>query len=123
MAPCPPELPSGFFWYGTRWARPGWPPKWVNQLLQGDLFTSKGRDDPFNDQDTIGPDKGQDAEDVENSEGSLSEDRDTTKPDENHTEADNVENSHLTEELPEEAPKNRQPMILPRHQVQYPELL
>ena len=39
VAPCPPELPSGFFWYGTRRARPGRPPKWVNQLLQGDLFT------------------------------------------------------------------------------------
>ena len=39
VAPCPPELPSGFFWYGTRRARSGRPPKWVKQLLQGDLFT------------------------------------------------------------------------------------
>jgi hypothetical protein len=27
VAPCPPEPPSGFFWYGTRRARPGRPPK------------------------------------------------------------------------------------------------
>lgn len=37
--------------------------------------------------------------------GSLSEDPDTTKLDENHTEAENVENSHLTENLPEGAPE------------------
>ena len=42
VAPCSPELPSGFFWYGTRRARPGRPPKWVNQLLPGDLFANPG---------------------------------------------------------------------------------
>lgn len=35
----------------------------------------------------------------------LLEDSDTTKCYEDHTEADNVENSHLTEDLPEEAPE------------------
>ena len=39
VALCPPELPSGFFWYGNRRARPGRPPKWVDKLLQGDLFS------------------------------------------------------------------------------------
>ena len=38
VAHCPPELPSGFFWYGNRRARPGRPPKWVDKLLQGDLL-------------------------------------------------------------------------------------
>ena len=40
---CPPELPSEFFCYGTWRARPGQPPKWVNQLLQGDFFTDPYR--------------------------------------------------------------------------------
>ena len=38
IAPCPPELPAGFYWYGSRHSSPGRPPKWVNQLLNGDLF-------------------------------------------------------------------------------------
>ena len=37
VTPCPPELPSGFFWYGNRRARPGRPPKWVDRLLQGEF--------------------------------------------------------------------------------------
>ena len=32
VAHCPPELNAGFFWYGTKQASPGRPPKWVNQL-------------------------------------------------------------------------------------------
>ena len=28
---CPPELPSGFFWYGSRRSGPGRPPKWVDR--------------------------------------------------------------------------------------------
>ena len=39
VAPCPPELPAGFFWYGSRRSSPGRPPKWVNQLLEGELFS------------------------------------------------------------------------------------
>ena len=38
VAPCPPELPAGFFWYGSRRSSPGRPPKWVDQLLSGELF-------------------------------------------------------------------------------------
>ena len=38
VAHCPPELPCGFFWYGNRRAGPGRLPKWVEQLLQGDLL-------------------------------------------------------------------------------------
>ena len=38
VAPCPPELPCGFFWYGTRHSGPGRPLKWVDKLLCGDLF-------------------------------------------------------------------------------------
>jgi hypothetical protein len=34
VAPCPPELPSGIFWYGTRRVKPVRTPKLVNQLLQ-----------------------------------------------------------------------------------------
>ena len=40
VAPCPTELPGGFYWYGDRRARPGRPPRWVDQLLQGRLFPS-----------------------------------------------------------------------------------
>ena len=39
VAPCPPELPAGFFWYGSRGYSPGCPPKWVDQLLTGELFS------------------------------------------------------------------------------------
>ena len=42
VAPCPPELPAGFYWYGSRRSSPGRPPKWVNQLLNGDLFEEPG---------------------------------------------------------------------------------
>ena len=38
VAHCPPELPAGFFWYGTKRSSPGRPPRWVDQLLRGDLF-------------------------------------------------------------------------------------
>ena len=40
VVPCPPELPAGFFWYGTRRAGPGRPPKWVVGLLAGQLPAS-----------------------------------------------------------------------------------
>ena len=36
---CPPELPSGFFWYGSRRSGPGRPLKWVDRLLREDPFT------------------------------------------------------------------------------------
>ena len=39
VAPCPPEIPAGFFWYGTRRSGPGRPPKWVDQLLRGDMYS------------------------------------------------------------------------------------
>lgn len=39
VAPCPPEFPPGFFWYGSRRSSPGRPPKWVDQLLAGEFFT------------------------------------------------------------------------------------
>ena len=35
VTPCPPEFPSGYYWYGGRRAGPGRPPKWVDALLQG----------------------------------------------------------------------------------------
>ena len=31
---CPPELPVGYFWYGTRRHSVGRPPRWVQNLLQ-----------------------------------------------------------------------------------------
>ena len=31
---CPPELPAGFYWYGSRRSTPGRPPRWVDKLLQ-----------------------------------------------------------------------------------------
>ena len=50
VAPCPPELPAGFFWYGSRRSTPGRPPKWVDQLLDGELFaepeSATGNEDP-----------------------------------------------------------------------------
>ncbi len=45
----PPELPSGFFWYGNRRAGPGRPPKWVDQLLSGDFFSAQGVNTPSKD--------------------------------------------------------------------------
>lgn len=42
VAPCPPELPAGFFWYGCRHSSPGRPPKWVDQLLNGELYAEPG---------------------------------------------------------------------------------
>lgn len=35
VSPCPPELPAGFFWYGSQRTSPGRP------LLDGQLFTPK----------------------------------------------------------------------------------
>ena len=55
VAPCPPELPCGFYWYGTRRARPGRPPKWVDQLLRGDLFTDSGEDTRMDEEPTDTP--------------------------------------------------------------------
>jgi transposase InsO family protein len=49
VAHCPPELPSGFFWYGNRRAGPGRPPKWVDQLLSGDFFSAQGANTPSKD--------------------------------------------------------------------------
>ena len=34
---CPPELPAGFYWYGSRRSTPGHPPRWVDKLLQGTI--------------------------------------------------------------------------------------
>ena len=35
VTPCPPAFPAGYYWYGDKRTRPGRPPKWVDQLLQG----------------------------------------------------------------------------------------
>ena len=32
VTPCPPQLPAGFFWYGTRRHSPGRPPRWLLNL-------------------------------------------------------------------------------------------
>ena len=37
---CPPELPAGFYWYGSRRSSPGRPPRWVDKLLQGTPSTT-----------------------------------------------------------------------------------
>ena len=51
VAPCPPQLPAGFYWYGTRRSSPGRPPKWVDQWLRGEQFPQRhqatGPEDPF----------------------------------------------------------------------------
>lgn len=31
---CPSDFPAGYYWYGGKRKGPGWPPKWVNRLLQ-----------------------------------------------------------------------------------------
>ena len=41
VAPCPSELPPGFYWYGAKRHSPGRPPKWVDNLL------AKGADAPI----------------------------------------------------------------------------
>ena len=84
VAPCLPELPSGFFSYGTRHARPGRPPKWVNQLLQGDLFTD--------------PEHAEQREDPEDAQ--LPDDSSTTEPEEDPVNADDTEDSPSPEDLP-----------------------
>ena len=81
VAPCPPELPSAFFWYGTRRARPDRPPKWVNQLLQGDLFTD--------------PEHAEQREDPEDAQ--LPDDSSTMEPEEDPV---NAEDSPSPEDLP-----------------------
>ena len=45
VTPCPPELPSGFFWYGNHRAKPGCPPKWVDHLLCGELLPEQRAND------------------------------------------------------------------------------
>ena len=39
VAPCPAEIPAGFFWYDSRRSGPGRPPKWVDHLLRGDVYS------------------------------------------------------------------------------------
>ena len=34
VKPCPPDLPAGSYWYGSRRAGPGRPPKWTEQLTE-----------------------------------------------------------------------------------------
>ena len=34
VAPCPPRLPAGFYWYGPRCKSPDNPPKWVETVLK-----------------------------------------------------------------------------------------
>ena len=43
---CPPELPVGYFWYGTRRHSVGRPPKWVQNLLQKGAAESHVDPDP-----------------------------------------------------------------------------
>ena len=43
---CPPELPAGFYWYGSRRSSPGRPPKWVDKLLQGTTSTTVHSPEP-----------------------------------------------------------------------------
>ena len=43
---CPPELPAGFYWYGSRRSSPGRPPKWVDKLLQGTTSTAVHSPEP-----------------------------------------------------------------------------
>ena len=43
---CPPELPAGFYWYGSRRSSPGRPPKWVDKLLQGTTSTTADSPEP-----------------------------------------------------------------------------
>ena len=31
---CTSNFPAGFYWYGGKQRGPGWPPKWVDQLLE-----------------------------------------------------------------------------------------
>ena len=35
VAPCPPQFHAGYYLYGNRRAKPGRPPRWIDQLLQG----------------------------------------------------------------------------------------
>ena len=30
---CPPHFPSGFYWYGGKRRGPGWPPRWISEVL------------------------------------------------------------------------------------------
>ena len=88
VAPCPPELPSGFFWYGTRRARPGRPPKWVNQLLQGDLFTDPEDEPP---EDSSATEPMEDSPDAEGPQGLLSLEDSSPDEDEGPTAAHSVD--------------------------------
>ena len=45
VTPCPSEFPPGYYWYGTKRHSPGRPPKWVQQLLAGDVNKSDTESD------------------------------------------------------------------------------
>ncbi len=36
VTPCPSEFPPGYYWYGAKRHSPGRPPRWVQQLLDGE---------------------------------------------------------------------------------------
>lgn len=40
VTPCPPNFPSGYYWYGKKRHSPGRPPKWLDSLFQEDGTTS-----------------------------------------------------------------------------------
>ena len=42
---CPISLPCGYYFYGKKQSRPGWPPKWIKKLLDGPPVESKGGQD------------------------------------------------------------------------------
>ena len=48
---CPPNFPSGYYWYGNRRKGPGRPPKWLDRMMSSSSGTIDVTDDT-NDVDT-----------------------------------------------------------------------
>ena len=59
MQMCPFNFPAGYYWYGKKRTTPGFPPKWVEQLLSTSGTGDEHDDDASIDQH--GPDENEDA--------------------------------------------------------------
>ena len=47
VVPCPPHLPAGFYWYGSKWRSSEKTPKWVENLLQTGRRSAPQQTDPI----------------------------------------------------------------------------
>jgi len=76
VQPCPSNFPAGYYWYGSKRAGPGCPPRWVDQLLATEQL-SEEQDNNDNDDDNV-EDVEPESEPVQTNSNSLDNQREIT---------------------------------------------